>query len=52
MALPASRLKTVGYGKLRPVADNRTREGRAKNRGVELQTNGSLQNSGPRSQNQ
>jgi len=36
--VPASRLKTVGYGKLRPVADNRTKEGRAKNRSTELKT--------------
>ena len=50
--VPASQLNTVGYGKLRPVADNRTREGRAKNRRVELQASESVQNSGPRSQNQ
>ncbi len=40
--VPASRLKTVGYGKSRPVADNSTKEGRAKNRRVELQTGESL----------
>ncbi len=32
-----SQLKTVGCGELRPVADNRTKEGRAKNRRVELE---------------
>jgi outer membrane protein OmpA-like peptidoglycan-associated protein len=36
--VPASQLKAVGYGKLRPVADNRTKEGRARNRCAELKT--------------
>jgi OOP family OmpA-OmpF porin len=31
-----SRMRTVGYGKLRPKADNSTAEGRAINRRVEL----------------
>ena len=34
--ISAHRLKTVGYGKSRPIAPNDTREGRAKNRRVEL----------------
>lgn len=34
--IAANRLKSVGWGQERPVADNRTEEGRAKNRRVEL----------------
>lgn len=34
--ISASRLKAVGYGKSRPIATNTTKEGRAKNRRVEL----------------
>jgi outer membrane protein OmpA-like peptidoglycan-associated protein len=43
--VPASQLKTVGYGKLRPVADNRTKEGRAMNRRAELKTDETPQSS-------
>ena len=32
----AGRLAAQGYGDTRPVADNRTEDGRAKNRRVEL----------------
>jgi OOP family OmpA-OmpF porin len=35
--VPADRLKAVGYGKTKPVASNKTEEGRAQNRRVELQ---------------
>jgi len=35
----AKRLSAVGYGQDRPVADNRTEEGRSKNRRVELVKN-------------
>jgi len=34
--IAADRLTTKGYGEERPVASNATREGRAKNRRVEL----------------
>ena len=34
--IPAAQLKSKGYGKMKPVADNKTDEGRAKNRRVEL----------------
>jgi OOP family OmpA-OmpF porin len=35
--VPADRIRTVGFGAARPMADNRTRAGRAQNRRVELQ---------------
>jgi OOP family OmpA-OmpF porin len=39
--IPASRIHTEGKGEMQPVADNRTREGRAKNRRVEIEVVGS-----------
>lgn len=47
--IPAHRFYLIGIGKDQAVADNKTREGRAKNRRVELQllTNMSAQNTPP-----
>ena len=36
MGLNASRINAVGYGESKPIANNETREGRAKNRRIEV----------------
>ena len=36
--VPAGRLTAKGYGARRPIADNTTEEGRARNRRIELHT--------------
>ena len=35
----AEKISTVGYGETRPIADNKTKEGRAQNRRVEATFN-------------
>ena len=47
--IPAHRFYLIGIGKDQAVADNKTREGRAKNRRVEVQmlTNMSAENTAP-----
>lgn len=36
----AEKIKTVGYGEANPIADNSTKQGRAKNRRVEIKVHG------------
>jgi OOP family OmpA-OmpF porin len=38
--IPANRIYTEGKGKKQPIADNKTKEGRAKNRRVEIEVVG------------
>ncbi|MEX8502828.1 MAG: OmpA family protein [Leptothrix ochracea] len=40
--VPAEKIKSYGEGELKPIADNATREGRAKNRRVEIEINGAM----------
>jgi hypothetical protein len=37
--IPASRIMTVGSGSDKPIANNRTKDGQAKNRRVEIDVN-------------
>ena len=41
--ISSSRLSTMGYGKSQPVTDNRTPQGRARNRRVEFEAASSTQ---------
>jgi OOP family OmpA-OmpF porin len=36
LRLPAARISAVGYGETQPVASNQTREGRARNRRIDI----------------
>jgi len=36
--VPAERLVAQGFGSAQPIADNRTEEGRARNRRIEIRT--------------
>ena len=38
--IPAARLTAKGYGETKPVADNKTEEGRAQNRRTEMKVTG------------
>jgi OOP family OmpA-OmpF porin len=40
--VPAGKISSYGEGELKPIADNATREGRAKNRRVEIEINGAM----------
>jgi outer membrane protein OmpA-like peptidoglycan-associated protein len=44
--LPYAQVKAVGYGKLRPIADNETAEGRARNRRIDIVIKGAVKRSG------
>ena len=39
LGVSASKITTVGYGETKPIADNKTKEGRAENRRVEARFN-------------